>query len=113
MAKILEEGNYKFPHWSLEMWCMGTTRWIGQKRPPRPCYSKIKIEDGDVVKRIADEETYYGFICPKCKRFTEIEKKIANKIPQNVKEYAFQVASPESVYFDKLSDEEKKLSENL
>ncbi len=114
MAKILEEGDYKFPDWSMEVRCMSTADWLGLRRKPKkPCYSKIELEDGDIVKRGNSETIYYGFICPKCKCFTELSEEEVKKIPENVKYYALQVACPGSDQWDKLSDEEKKLSENL
>lgn len=110
MAEILEEGNYKFPDWSIEARCMGTAEWVGLRKPKKPCYSKLKLEDGDIVKRCGSEETYYGFICPKCKSFTELS---VEEIPENVKYYALQIAPPGSDNWEKLSDEEKELSKEL
>lgn len=110
MAEILEEGNYKFPDWSIEARCMGALDWEKLGKPRKPCYSKLKLEDGDIVRRIGSGETYYGFICPKCKCFTELPEE---EIPENVKEYALQVAAPGSDNWEKLSDEEKELSEEL
>lgn len=104
--EMLEEGNYKMPDWSMEARCNAE----GWRQKNKPCYSKFRLEDGDIVKRYARETMWYGFICPKCKCFTEIPEE---KIPDNIKEYALQVASPGSDAWSKLSDEEKELSKEL
>ncbi len=102
----LEKGNYKLPNWSMEARCTGNG-W-GQKK--KTCYGKWKLEDGDILKRVTSETTYYGFICPDCHCFTELD---SEKIPLEVREYCPQVAARGSDHYEKLTDEEKKLSEVL
>ena len=81
------------------------------RKKHRPCHSKFTLYDGDIVKRIIyDDEIYYGFICDKCHIFTEIDK---NLIPDEIKEWCPQVASPGSDAYSKLSPEEKELSKYL
>lgn len=102
----LEEGNYKLPDWSLEARCSGK----GWQQNQKPCYGKFKLVDGDIVKRKSWGEMYYGFICPDCHCFTELNEK---QIPNEVKNYCPQVAARGSDEYEKLSEEEKKLSEVL
>lgn len=102
----LEEGNYQLPDWSLDVRCSGKS-W-GQKQ--RPCYGKFRLVDGDIVKRACMGEMCYGFICPDCHCFTEIDEK---QIPEEVRDYCLQVAAKGSDYYEKLTEEEKKLSEVL
>ena len=45
---ILEKGNYKLNDWFLDVECTGS-HWV-QKH--RPCHSKIRLKDGDIVKRV-------------------------------------------------------------
>jgi len=62
------------------------------------------------VKRTYWGEVYYGFICPKCHCFTQIDEK---EIPKEVKDFCLQVAARGSDAYEKLTKEEKKLSEVL
>lgn len=102
----LEKGNYKLPDWSLEARCTGEC-W---EQKQKPCYGNFKLVDGDIVKRISRGETCYGFICPDCNCFTEINEK---QIPYDVRKWCPQVAAKGSDYYSKLTEEEKKLSEVL
>ncbi len=105
--ELIEKGNYKLPDWSMEARCTGK----GWEQKQKPCYSKWKLEDGDIVKRKnSDGEVYYGFICPDCHCFTQLEEK---ELPTNVKEYCLQVAAKGSNHYVTLTEEEKKLSEVL
>ena len=107
MAKILKEGNYKLPDWKIVCTCTGNG-W--GNRGKKPCYSTIELEDGDIFKRKCYDEFYYGFICPQCSCFTEID---SNLLPYEVKNYAPQVAAKGSDEYSSLTEQEKKLSEKL
>lgn len=52
----------------------------------------------------------YGFICPVCNCFTEIDKSM---IPENIKQNCLSVAARGSDCWNSLTDEEKKISEVL
>lgn len=99
----LEEGNYQLPDWSIEARCSGK----GWEQRQKPCYGKFKLVDGDIVKRTCWGEVYYGFICPDCHCFTQIDEK---EIPKEVKDFCLQVAARGSDAYEKLTKEEKKLS---
>lgn len=105
--QVKEQGDYKMPDWKLEVRCTGRD-W---EQKQKPCYSLLVVEDGDIVKRsYYEDEIAYGCICPVCKCFTEIPEK---DIPYNVRKFAPRVVSRGSDGYSELSDEEKKLSENL
>lgn len=109
---ILERGNYKLNDWFLDVECTGK-HWI-QKH--RPCHSKIRLEDGDIVKRVSRDlwsgarTLSYGFICEECHCFTEIEGK---DIPKEIKDWCEQVASKGSDEYDDLTQKGKELSQFL
>ena len=110
--EIIEEGNSKDPNWSLEINCTGAG-WDQNNK--RPCYSKLKLSSSDIVRRDCEpyggsREINYGFICTKCKCFTEISEE---KIPGNIKKFCLTVASKGSDDYSELKDEEKLLSEDL
>lgn len=113
MAKLKKKGNYVDPNWILEdVTCTGKG-W--DQNDKRPCYSIWDLDSGDIVKReyltAFDETAFsYGFICPECHCFTEINEKL---IPEEVKRYCMQVAARNSNAYETLSDAEKKLSEQL
>ena len=108
--QILKEGVS--PNWSLEIQCTGH----GWQNKNKPCFSVLKLNTDDIVKRSyrrypsVSSSMSYGFICPKCHCFTEINEFL---IPQFIKNNCLQVAAKGSDYYSKLSDEEKKLSEVL
>lgn len=110
--QILKQGNSKLPNWSLEIQCTGHL-WQNKNTP---CYSIVKLDSKDIVKRFSKryfEESSnisYGFICPICHCFTEINEFL---IPQQIKDHCLTVAAKGSDYYDKLNDEERKLSEVL
>lgn len=104
--ELIEKGNYKLPYWSMEARCTGGG--CGQKH--KPCYSKWKLEDGDIVKRELLGVICYGFICPDCHCFTVLDD---IGLPADVKAYCLQVATKGSKEYEKLTEEEKKLSEVL
>ncbi len=103
---LIEKGNYKLPDWSMEARCTGAG--CGQKH--KPCYSKWKLEDGDIVKRKFGGEICYGFICPDCHCFTILDE---TELPDNVKAYCLQVAAKGSKEYEELTEKEKILSEGL
>lgn len=109
--KIIEKGNYKKRDWSIRVECTG----YGWKQKHKPCYSILELEDGDIVMRRYGEwddeiEIEYGFICPICQCFTEINK---DRIPIDVQQYCNEVASKDSRFYEYLNEAEKKLSEPL
>lgn len=109
--KVLEKGNYKMRDWSLQVECTGKD-W---SQKSKPCHSILELEDGDIVKREygsinGDTQIAFGFICPECKCFTEIDEA---RIPNEVKKYCPQVAAKGSDAYEKLTEEEKELSKDL
>ena len=100
------------PKWSLEIQCTGHL-WQNRQSP---CFSVLKLNSEDIVKRSYRpyyndfDSISYGFICPKCHCFTEINKFL---IPQFIKDHCLRVAAKGSDYYGQLTDEEKKLSEFL
>lgn len=84
--KIVEKGNYK-ENWNIRLECTGKNG----RQVSKPCHSKLEIEDGDIYFRDyrsyggSSSERFYGFICPVCGCFTEIERE---KIPTIVRDFA-------------------------
>ena len=110
--KVLKKGKYKVRNWSLQVECTGES-W--NQKGKKPCHSILKLEDGDIVKRegsctFEGDFIAYGFICPECKCFTEIDE---TKIPKEIKKYCPQVAAKGSDAYEKLTAKEKALSEDL
>ena len=109
--KVIKKGNGKL-NWSLEVECTGN----GWANKNKPCHSSLNVEDGDIVKRsyrrYGDESSSiaYGFICPICSVFTEVEGKI---LPKEIMEYCKRVAAKGSDGYNELYDEEKLLSQAL
>lgn len=72
--------------WKMEATCTGK----GWQQIGTPCYSLFEINATDILKRThtdmyGDTEEYYGFVCPDCGCFTEIQK---DKIPYDVRSHA-------------------------
>lgn len=109
--KVIKKGDGKI-NWSLEVECTGK----GWTNKNKSCNSSLNVEDGDIVKRsyrrYGDESSSiaYGFICPICNVFTEVDEKI---LPKEIMEYCKSVAAKGSDSYSEIDDEEKKLSEVL
>lgn len=92
MAKVLKEADENPNIWRMEVTCNGNG-WDQENLIP--CRRLIEIDERDVQKRIYDDygenETYYGFTCPKCHCFTQIPEK---SIPWNVKKKAIKYVKP-------------------
>jgi hypothetical protein len=88
--KILQQKS-PFEDWKLEVICTGKY-WDQDTKVP--CGSKLEIEINDIIKRkwykYPDYEgTSYGFICPVCGCFSEIEEKYLSMYIKNMaKDYS-------------------------
>ena len=113
--EVLKKGNYKLKEWFLEVDCTGE----GHKNKNKPCFSTLKVEDGDIV--LLDYEQSgspgvvytshcYGFICCECNCFTKIP---AEQIPEVVRDYCTKIAPKSSLDYSILTEEGKALSEYL
>lgn len=113
MAKLKKKGNYADPNWSLEdVMCTGKG-W--NQNGKKPCYSVWDLDSGDIVKREYPDDfnsiaISYGFICPECHCFTQIDERL---IPRSIKLQCMRVAAKGSDAYNRLSDAEKKASEHL
>lgn len=106
--EMTKKGNYKLEDWSLKDIECTAEGWYNSHRP---CHSEFTLYDGDIVKRTTyDDDVYYVFICEECGNFTEIDESL---IPDEIKEFCPQVASPGTLTYSKLSPEEKELSKYL
>ncbi len=109
--EIIKKGDYTNPSWSIEVVCTAN----GWSNHNKPCYSTLKLNSKDVYRRFyykdgKDRKHSYGFICPVCHCFTEIDKKM---IPESIKRHCLEVAAKSSGDWIFLTEEEKKISEVL
>jgi hypothetical protein len=84
--KVLEEIK-PFENWTLKVECNGL-KWNQNNKVP--CGSLLEIDKDDVIKR--EWSKYpdysginYGFICPICGCFTELNEK---DLPEGMEDYA-------------------------
>ena len=96
--------------WSMKVKCTGF------ECSDYPCFSELLITKDDIV-RLYTGSVYYGFICPICHQFTEIDK---NLLPFSVKAHAPRIAEKSGPAYDRLkrdlkhkplSEKEEKLCE--
>ena len=85
----------KSMRWGIECFCTGKG-WDQEGKVP--CGAKLEVSDVDIQRRTYKDisgvsETYYGFTCPLCKCFTELDE---SKIPWSVKGIANDYKKPES-----------------
>lgn len=109
--EIIKKGDYKEPNWSLEVMCTAN----GWSNHNKPCYSTLKLNSKDIYRRSyhrygEGKKHSYGFICPVCHCFTEIDKK---KIPENIKQNCLNVAKEGSDEWRNLTEAEKEISKVL
>ena len=76
--------------------CDGNGWDQGQRRP---CYSLWEVDENDIQTRLHTDyggttDTYYGFTCPDCGCFTELDEK---EIPPNVKIQARRYIDPAEI----------------
>ena len=89
IMKVIYERK-PFEDWSLEVNCTGKNWEQGDKVP---CGSTLEIITEDLLKRRwfkypNEEGINYGFICPICGCFTEIDEKYLEKFLKSMaKEY--------------------------
>jgi len=87
--KVLKSGAENDAAWRKEEICTG----FGWKQNTTPCGALLELSNGDLLKRIhtdysGESETYYGFVCPVCGCFTEVnESKYPSYILSNAKLY--------------------------
>lgn len=84
--KITKE-NKPFEDWNLEVVCTGKSWNQGGKVP---CGSVLEIDKNDLLKRKWSKYPdysgiNYGFNCPVCQCFTEIDE---NNLPEDLKRMA-------------------------
>lgn len=80
MAKILKKPHENPKIWKIEETCTGKN-WI-QKKGSYPCFHLIEVMACDIRSITYNGDTYYGFDCPLCCCFTELNK---DEIPDYVK----------------------------
>lgn len=92
MARVLKEAEENPNIWKMEVTCDGNG-W--NQEGLVPCRRLIEIDERDIQKRSYNSydeiETYYGFTCPECHCFTQIDEKL---IPKNVKSKAIKYVKP-------------------
>ena len=97
--------------WSMKVTCTGF------ECSDYPCFSELLITKDDIV-RLYTGSAHYGFICPICYQFTEIDN---NLLPFSVKAHAPRIAEKGPLYerlkedcmhkHKPLSEKEEKLCE--
>lgn len=91
MAKILKTKRQMIDEWKSHIICTGQSFHINVSRSNSECCYLIEIMATDVIKILHSQgecgpKYYYGFICPNCKAFNEIdEKDIPYFIKENIK----------------------------
>lgn len=113
--QMIKEGNSKLKDWSLIVKCTGNGIGIKWYSTHYPCYLTQFLEAGDIVKRAIYDVMYddntvpfrYGFICPNCHCFTEVDERL---IPQEIKDHCLQIAGIGTHFYEDLTNEEKNLS---
>ena len=90
MIKVLKHGNNNPEKWKIDCTCTG----YGWNNPGKtPCSALLEIDQSSILKRhhtdiSGETDVYYGFVCPVCGCFTEIESKnIPNFVKNNATEY--------------------------
>jgi hypothetical protein len=87
--KVLDEHPKR---WSNVFFCSGYGWW--QRGSKVPCGAKLEVESTDILKRCSTDisgitDTYYGFVCPICKCFTEVsESEIPFVVRSTAREYS-------------------------
>lgn len=113
--EVLKKGHYKLKDWFIEVDCTGE----GYRNKSKPCFSTLKVEDGDIVLLDYEESgspgvVYrahcYGFICCECNCFTEVPE---HRIPEVVRDYCTKIAPKNTSEYKNLTKEGKILSEYL
>lgn len=104
----LREIFSKSHNWSTEARCSGNG-WDNLYFTP--CNTKILLHCYDIVGRLDFDESKnviirYGFTCPICKCFTEID---AHSIPAKVLKKAPRIANPGTRPFDLLTPKQQKV----
>lgn len=90
MAKVIAEPNENPNIWRKRVTCTGEG-W-GQEGKI-PCRRLIEIDERDVQYRVHTDNSgvtdrYYGFTCPECKCFTELnESSIPNRVKRSATQY--------------------------
>ena len=78
--------------WSMKVTCTGL------RCSDYPCFSELLITKEDIVS-LYTGATRYGFICPSCHQFTEIDD---NLLPYSVKVHALRIAEKGSSAYESL-----------
>lgn len=78
--KIIQE-KQPYKEWSLEVCCTGRNWDQGDLVP---CGSLLEMDKNDLLIRTShrygsEEETDYGFVCPVCGCFSELDKGVIDK----------------------------------
>lgn len=87
MARVIAEAKDNPELWKTQSTCTGKG-WCDPYL--HPCYRLIEIDATDIYKRKHTDmsgctDVYYGFICPACGTFTELNDKF---IPDYIKSKA-------------------------
>lgn len=91
MARILKTAKQMMLGWKVPITCTGHITHTNMNTFNSGCYYLIEINARDIIKVLHNQgecepEYSYGFICPNCKFFTEIdEKDIPYFIRENIK----------------------------
>ena len=105
---IIKKGDSS---WKMEVQCTGYVC------SDYPCFSELIVEKEDIVL-LHEFHSAYGFICPICHQFTEIDR---NLLPYSVKANAIRIAEKYGSYYssylgglkDPISEKQKKLCETV
>ena len=90
--------------WTINITCQG------YYSSDYPCFSELIVSKEDIVQLSNGLSNIYGFICPICNQFTQINSDL---LPYSVKDNSIKIAEKDSTYYDFLSAEEKKISEKV
>ena len=105
---IIKKGDSS---WSMKVTC------TGYQCSDYPCFSELIVKKEDIVF-LRNFYNPYGFICPNCHQFTEIDK---NLLPYSVQANAIRIAEKYGTFYDSylgelkapLSEKQKKLCETV
>lgn len=84
--KLIAEADQNPELFSIKISCTGA-RWNQDNRTP--CGRLWELNATDILKRnytdyAGGSETYYGFVCPKCGCFTEIQSSELKGFPMSM-----------------------------
>ena len=90
--------------WNMKVTCQG------YYSSDYPCFSELIVSKEDIVRLVNGMKDIYGFICPVCNQFTQINR---DSLPYSVKANSIGIAEKDSEFYDFLSAKGQKMSEKV